>query len=139
MAEREGLNFDEKVLGRFTANYQVLMSNQQGVQLEKFLNGDLILTESGVVFLESKGVLQKKRVRHHSYDYDIIKAVRTESRGITGALSGHEFIILEIESPSRPMTVKYSCTKNDCGKIRRSLEDRISFRLSSDSFQKELV
>lgn len=139
MVSREGLNFDEKVLGRFTVHYQILTDNQQGIQIEKFLNGELVLTEKGLVFLELKGVFQKKKVRHHSYDYDIVKAVRTESRGITGAISGQEFIIIEIESPSRPMTVKYSCTKNDCWNIRKSLEERISFRLSSDSFQKELL
>ena len=34
-----------------------------------------------------KGIFQRKRVRHHAFDYDIIKAARPESRGITGALS----------------------------------------------------
>ena len=139
MADREGLNFDEKVLARHNANFQIFIKGQHGVDVEKFHSGELVLTDGGIIFLEFKGIISTKRVRLHSYDYDSIKGVRLESRGITGALSGQEFIVLDIDLPSRQLTVKYSCDKNACSNILSSLENRISFRSYSAKFHRELL
>lgn len=139
MVIREGLHFDETELRRFDALLQVLRRNQQGLEIERFQKGELILTQKGIVFLRFEGIFQNKKVRHHSFDYDIIKGVRIESRGITGVLSNQEFLVIEIESSSRPLTLKYSCSKAICTSLYKSLEERLVFKSSKDKFQKELL
>jgi hypothetical protein len=139
MDRREGLNFDEEELACFLAQFETSSRGLQGTPMARLNVGELILTQKGIVFIETKGITRSKRVRAHSFDYDTIDSVRSESRGITGSIWAQEFIVIEIDSPEISSVLKYSCHKDDCVRIKKMLEDRVSFGFSGDKFRNELL
>ena len=139
MAVREGLNVGEKVWSSSDASFQSFVTQPNGYRREVLARGILVLTQNGVVFIEVKGHLTVKFVRHHSYDYDSIKAVRTESRGITGSLTGEEFLVIDIDDPGNAMTLKYSCKRENCFHFRKLITDKLALRSSIGQFEKEVI
>lgn len=130
---------DEKVWDSTRAAFQTIVPISNGIQREDLTVGEVVLTQKGLVFIETRGMFSVKHVRHHAYDYDSIKAVRTESRGITGSLTGEEFLVIDIEDPGNSLTLKYSCKKDDCTRIKRTIADRLTLKSSMEQFEKELV
>ena len=139
MSTREGLNVGEQVRSSTAASFQSIDTLPNGYQREILTRGMLVLTQNGVVFIESKGVLSTKFVRHHSYDYDSIGAVRTESRGFTGSLTGEEFLVLDIDDPGNVLTLKYSCKKDECLRLKKIIADKLALKSSIEGFEKELI
>jgi hypothetical protein len=154
MPGREGLNFDEKAVDSARASFQSYLSDSRGIQMEHLTSGELVLTQKGIVFIEFKGTFSVKQIRHHSYEFDSIKAVRTESRGITGSLTGEEFLVVDIEDWSslqgldplnyrlyggNALALKYSCNKNDCSRIKKTIDSKLSFKSAIEQFEKELI
>lgn len=139
MPKKEGLNIGEKVWASVNAQYQSIETIHPGYDKEILTFGELVLTQNGVVFIEIRGTFNVKHIRHHSYDYDSIKAVRTESRGLTGSLTGEEFLVVDIEDPGNVLCLKYSCKKESCVRIKKLLADKLSLKSAVESFEKELL
>ena len=139
MSVIDGLNVGEKIWNSAGASFQTFEIHPNGYRREVLKPGSLVLTQNGIVFVEAKGAFSIKYVRHHSFDYDLIKAVRTESRGITGSLTGEEFLVVDIDDPGNAMTLKYSCKREACLQLKKLIADKLALKSSIERFEKEIL
>ena len=139
MSSKDGLNFDEELVdSAVISNFKVIHPDRVHVS-EGFANGELILTQKGLVFLEAKGLLKKSLSRHHSYTFDQITGVRTESKGLTGSLIGQEFLIVDFQDSRGTWTFKYSCQKTLADRFAQKLQITIKWRSALKELRKELL
>ena len=71
LSKLDGINPDERVFHRIHCTYQ------------KF-NGELIITDKGIVFLKYSGRFVTSRERMHYFVFDEIHGIRTEKKGMFG-------------------------------------------------------
>ena len=92
----EGINPDERVFFRIGCSYQ------------KF-NGELVLTDKGIVFLKASGLFGTGRERMHYFTFVDIHGLRAEKKGLFT-----NFIALDHRSLSwGNRTYRYSCSHQD--------------------------
>ena len=92
----EGINPDEQVFHRIRSTFQNT-------------NGELVVTNKGIVFLKSAGFLGKGRERQHYFSFEDIHGIRSEKKGFTG-----HYIALDHRSLSwGNRTYRYACSKKD--------------------------
>jgi hypothetical protein len=90
----EALNHDEQVVAAIRCDYIDDVGRSKG--------GELVLTQRGLVFLEKTGIFGTGRRRHHSCDYQSMRAVRIEVPGLIGA-----HLCIDYESPIGRETMRY--------------------------------
>lgn len=139
MTVKEGLNVGEQVVDSARAAYLVQSRVSYGFTEEQWLNGELVLTQAGVVFLEAKGLFGQGRSRHHSVTYDAIAGVRTESRGIVGYLTGQKFLSLDVITHAGQRTFRYSCSNSDAARLCDRIMGMLQRRNAKESLRRELV
>lgn len=131
----EGLNPDEEIKDVAVASF--LRGKKSGVvSKEDFVLGKIVLTQKGVVFLATKGILKTTRLRQHAYTYDVIRSVRIETRGVVGSLVGEDFIIIAIQASGRYQELRYSLKRDDCTRLYKILNSYIQLGKAELEVQK---
>ncbi|MHA2143408.1 MAG: PCI domain-containing protein [Candidatus Thorarchaeota archaeon] len=108
LSKRDGLDPGEEVL--FSEGADLLrfaMKGSLGRTREKYSSGVMVVTQKGIVFLESTGMFKTSRKRIHSYTFDEIESISIESRGVSGSISGSAFLSVGYSTPRGVMRVKY--------------------------------
>ncbi|MGY5871536.1 MAG: PH domain-containing protein [Candidatus Thorarchaeota archaeon] len=96
MSKLDGINPDEQVFHRIRCTYQ------------KF-KGELVITDKGIIFLKSSGMLGTRRERMHYFVFDEIHGIRTEKKGLFGY-----YIALDHRTLSwGNRTYRYACSQQD--------------------------
>jgi len=96
LSKLDGINPDERVFYRTKSTFQNI-------------NGELIITDKGIVFLKSAGFLGKGRERLHYFGFDDIHGIRSEKKGLF-----KHYIALDHRSLSwGNRTYRYSCSQQD--------------------------
>ncbi len=139
MVVKEGLNIGEKVVDSTRAAYLIRSTQKYWSGVEQWLYGEIVLTQMGVVFLESTGIFKRGRRRHHSIPYDRISGVRTESRGITGLFTSQQFLCIDANTPTGPHTYRYSCNNSDATRLSNRIIRTLQARDARAALDSELV
>jgi len=96
LSNLDGINPDEKVFHRIRSTFQNF-------------NGELVLTNKGIVFLKTAGMFGRNRERFHFFNFDEIHGMRSEKKGVFG-----RNIAVDHQSPKwGNRTLLYSCTPQD--------------------------
>jgi len=108
VSSREGLNYDEQVVATIRCDYIDDVGRGKG--------GELVLTQDGLVFLESTGLFGRGRRRHHSCDYQNMKAVRIEVPGLIGA-----HLCIDYAGPIGRETLSYKLSQAEAKYIKDAI------------------
>ena len=138
MSSMEGLNFDEELVDSADISVIKIVYPDRVHKTEVSVKGKLVLTQKGLVFLEAKGLLKRAFSRQHSYFFDQITSVRTESRGLTGNLTGQGFLVVDFENSEGKWTIKYSCQKQLTERFAQKLQVTTKWRTALKHLRREL-
>ncbi|MFW9943933.1 MAG: hypothetical protein ACFFB7_02960 [Candidatus Sifarchaeia archaeon] len=112
MSSREGLNYDEQVIAVIRCDYIDDVGRGKG--------GELVLTQNGLVFLESAGLFRTGRRRHHSCDYQSMMAVRIEVPGLIGA-----HLCIDYAGPIGRETMRYKLSQAEAQYIKDAIRKAV--------------
>lgn len=108
MSSHEGLNYGEQVVASIRCDYIGDVGRGKG--------GELVLTQNGLVFLESTGLFRTGRRRHHSCDYQSMRAVRIEAPGWIGA-----HLCIDCTGPIGLETLRYKLSQAEALFIKEAI------------------
>ena len=106
----DGINPDERVFHRIKSAFQKI-------------NGELVVTNKGIVFLKSAGFLGKGRERLHYFSFEDMHGIRSEKKGLLGCN-----IALDHRSLAwGNRTYRYACSKQDASQFLGAIELQKSY------------
>ncbi|MFW9805797.1 MAG: hypothetical protein ACFFFK_03635 [Candidatus Thorarchaeota archaeon] len=138
MSIRRDLNTGEKVIGSATTSLYTYEDLNLGIRREVTTPGTLFLSHEALAFLAANETTPKTSLmdvrdpRNHVYHFMMIRAVRTESRGM---LTGEEFLVIETRSDQ---IHKYSCKREDCRQLKKIVADYLASRSSIKKLDEEM-
>ncbi|MFX1369764.1 MAG: hypothetical protein ACFFAY_14300 [Promethearchaeota archaeon] len=124
MSKRDGLDPSEQVITYERCNFlRFQMKGMLGSSRGEYSSGELVVTNRGLVFLESTGMFKTSRKRLHSYNYEDIQSIAVETRGLTGSLSGSVHLAVSYSTPRGVVIVKYGLHQHKAAEIVRVVEE----------------
>jgi len=105
LSNLDGINPDEKVFHRIRSTFNKI-------------NGELVLTNKGIVFLKTAGMFGRSRERLHFFNFDEIHGVRSEKKGVFG-----RSVAVDHQSPKwGNRTLLYSCSQQNATEFLGALK-----------------
>lgn len=136
---KEGLNAGEKVVDSAGASLLTGTKKEYGLEMEQWIKGELVLTQNSVVFLEPTGFFKTGRRRHHAISLEGIAGTHIENRGITGALTGEAFLVLEVRSGQQRAVERYSCHSGDAERLSKKINSYLEDVGAREKLRSELL
>ena len=105
MSKLDGINPNERVFHRIKTKYQNI-------------NGELVVTNKGIIFLKTSGAFGRGRERLHFFAFDDLHGIRSEKKGLVG-----RYVAIDHRSLSwGNRTYRYACSQQDVSQFLRAVE-----------------